>query len=691
MLLIGEFEDGLFADTDNDGVVQVFGSQDQENKFGSFGYTYNDVPSNNPSARRHLSEFWNGNGFLKAFRLKARGLVVARVDTSVGEVAFEPRICISGNSGPFALAVADVLTLTTDSGGPASSDALAAVVATAAGAASVFATITSGDTFGIRTDGGPQINVIFGAADISQAAVRTQINNTLGRTAAVDNVAEIDLLGIQAGTGGSVELIEVTAGVLAKIGHSVGVTAGTGNVADIAGVTVAEIVTIVNASAALTAIDVEADTGPNGELRLCSTVVAVTTTIEVTTTAMATACGISPLDTTLTLGDDLLGGTIAAGTRVRNVGGDEWVVMQTQDVPADELGPYVVKVRPALDDGTALGALAGTVTTLVDSSSIGALTVTNPNALTVALTEPQLDAAYVAAMAATLDEEGPAFAANLMVSARRSDTVVREGKANALKATECGLSARKFVTGDPLGTTTSQILTNVALFRSDRVFYTGKGLFVNVPNIAVRGLDGGLGFTADGTITVRPDGPLTTICAIRPPEENPGQNVDGLIDLFFKVNTFGETLTIENYKAFKAAGVAVPKLDRTTGMGFQSGVTSSLVSGRTTMARRKMADFIQDSAVPLFAPYVKLLSRESIRNKVFGLWGQFLKGLKSENSPDASRIIGFVLDDSENAGNTETSLKLGIYIIQTVVQTIPSMDDIVIQTEIGENAIISTQ
>jgi len=691
VLVVGEFEDGLFA-TEPTGVNEVFGSQDMLTKFGNFGFTYANVPSQNPAARRHVSELWNGNGFLKTFNLRAQRLMIARVDTSVGEVAFEPLICISGNSGPFALTVADDLSLTTDTGGPAVSDGLAAVVATAAGAAQAFATINSGDTFGIRIDGGPQINVIFGAADIDQATVIAKINATTGLTTAIVATADIDLLGVQAGTGGTVELIEVTAGVLAKIGHSAGSTAGTGNVANIAAVTVAEIVTIVNGSAALSAIDVVADTGPEGVLRLCNVNAAAVSTILVTTTVMATAAGLTPLDTTLTLGTDLAGGTIAAGTRVRNVGGDEWVTMQTLDIPADELGPYLVKVRPAFDDGNATGATAGTVTTLVDQSDVGSLTVTNPNALTVALTEPQMDAAYVAAMAATLDEASVAKGANYLLIARRSDTVVREGKANALKATECGLVARKYVTGDPLGTTTAQILVNVALNRSDRVFYTGKGLKVFVPNIAVLGATtGGLGFTDDGVLTMRPDGPATTICAIRPPEENPGQDVDGLIDQFFEVDTFGETLTIDNYKAFRAGGVMVPKLDQVTGMNFQSGVTSSLVSGRTTANRRKMADFIQDTSVTLFAPYVKKLNTQFRRDKLRGLWETFLATLQSEDIPQNERIVGFLVDDSINAGNTPDSLALGIFFIQTVVRTLSSMDNIVIQTEIGESAVISTQ
>jgi hypothetical protein len=60
VLLVGEFEDGLFAtDAEAKGAVQVFGADDYAAKFGSFGYTYDGVLANNPSARKHLTECWN--------------------------------------------------------------------------------------------------------------------------------------------------------------------------------------------------------------------------------------------------------------------------------------------------------------------------------------------------------------------------------------------------------------------------------------------------------------------------------------------------------------------------------------------------------------------------------------------------------------------------------------------------------
>lgn len=686
VLLVGEFEDGLFAtDTESKGAVEVFGSADYATKFGSFGYTYDGVVSCNPSARRHVGEAWNGNGFIKSYKLKASRLMCARVDTSVGSVSFDPLAYIDGGAGPFVFAVGQTLAFTTNTGS-ASSTALTGVVATKAGAAGVFTTVTSGETFGVKVDGGPQINVTFGAADITAALQIARINATLGYAMAIANAAQIDLRALQVGSGGSIELIEVTTGLLAKLGHTAGTAAGTGTFPNINSVTVAQVVAFINGIAGLTAVDLKAAVGPSNVLRFYNQLSVSAATISVAAGAMATAAGLSQIGVTVALTSHT-GGPIKAGTRVRTSGGAEWVTMQTLDVPAGALGPYVVKVRPALDNGSGVAATAGTVTTLVDPA-FGMLKVTNSGALSVALTENQLDAKYQTALDATLDMSGTAREANYLLIARRTDSVVMAGRSNALAATAQGLLARKYVTGDALGTTVSAALVNVAKFRSDRVFYTSKGMKIRIPQIQERGTAGGDGFTADGVITVRPDGPLTSICATLPPEENPGQQT-GIIDDFFEVDTFGETLSIDSYKAYKRNGISVPRRDRQSGMVFQSGDTSSLESGRRTMARRKMADMIQDTAAELFNPYVKKLNSQARRDKVRGIWEQFLGGLESKTRPEAARIAGFLVDDSINAGNTVAVLSVGVYNLDSTIKTLSSMEDIVVRTNIGESAVIS--
>lgn len=691
VLLVGEFEDGLFAvDALAKGAVQVFGSDDYVSKFGGFGYTYNGVVANNPSARKHMTECWNGNGYLKGFKLQAQALLIGRVDTSVGEVAFEVLPSILGGTGPFQLAVGQTLSVTTNTGTGATA-ALTGAVATRAGAAAAFATILTGETVGIKIDGAPQINVVFGGGDVTQAAVLARINATLGFASAVINGAQIDLRGIIKGTGGSVQLIEVTLGALAKIGHTVGTTAGVSNIAaNIDSVTLTEVIAFINGTAAITAVNGLAENA-GGRLRLLNTSSSLAATILVAAGAMATALLLSPIATTVAKGGHL-GGPIPAGTRLRASGtpGAEWVTMQSLDIPAGTTSPITAKVRPGLDDGTHASALAAAVDTVVDQPSFTAVHVNNGAALTAALTEVQLDNRYIAALNASLNEAGPGRLANFLLVARRTDTVVREGRSNAINATANGLSARKFITGDLLGTLVATSLVNVALYRSDRVFYTTKGWKVRIPQIAERGLAGGVGFTEDGVIVVRPDGPLTTICAMLPPEENPGQ-ASGLIDDFFEVASDGETLTIDTYIAWKAAGICAPKVDSDTGPEYMSGITSSLESGRTTIARRKMADFLQDTFVVIGKPFCKQLSRQSRRDKLRGRVDSFLSRLRSLQNAETQRIAAFATNDDVNAGNTDEVLASGVYFIDTRVKTLASLDEIVFRTEIGPNAVISRE
>lgn len=687
VLAVGETEDGPFAtDEEAKGAIEVFGGPDFLQKFGGLGY---GAQHERASARIHQGELWNGNLFLKLYKLKCQRLLISRVDTSVGNVSFDAQASIGTKVGPYVLAVGQTLAFTTDVGS-ASSPALTAVRATVTGASAALGTIASGDTFGIRRDGGQQINIVFGGGDTTQAAVLARINATLGTTAAVDGGSgQISLLGDIQGTAGSIQLIEVTAGVLAKLGLAAGITPGTGTFGNISAVSATELAAFISGNAGLGAVQVEAVVAGDGSVRFYNSVSAPASTILLAAGAFATAIAATPVGSAVSAVGHA-GGSIPAGTRVRTAGGLEWVTMQTLDIPAGELGPYTVKVRPSLDNGTAVGTASNTATVLVDPVDWTVLSVRNASALTAALTEDQIDARYKQALDATLNDASVSYYANYLLIARRSDYVVREGRANQRAASENGLQARIYVTGDQLGATVNQAVANVALFRSDGVFYTSKGMKVAVAEIKAVGRAGGVGFTDDGVVTVRPDGPLTTLCAMLPPEENPGQQT-GLIDDFFEVNSFGEVLNIDSYKAYKRAGIAVPRLDQVSGMVFQSGVTSSLESGREDMARRRFANFIQDSAAVLARPWSKKLNTQLRRDALRGKWEAFLSGLKSEGNQQQSRLEDFSVEDGASVGNTPAVFARGIYYIRTVVRTYNSMNDIVFLTEIGPSAVITRE
>ena len=690
VLEVGEHEDGPFAaggdstgyDPNRRGVLEVFTSADLEQKFGGFGFVRNGVPYNDPIARQSAGELWNGSGFIKLKFLKMNRLFVARVDTSVGEVTITPLAPLCGTvSGPFTgLVVGAWLSVDVDAGGAIAIDAIAATAATTT-AAGAPAGLVAGDAVTLAVDGGAPVTIAFDGTSSAIADVVNVINTAMGAVIASDSGGNLALTGQQLGSGGSISMVDVVAGTAAKLGFAGSpVTAtGTGNVANLASVTTAELAAIINGTAAfaLTTGSARVD----AQQRLC---------LSATTSLLASGAQVAELglNTTLTSVGAQGAGQVPAGTRVDD-GTTTFLTMQTLDFAANATAGQVVKVRHALDDGLGIGAGAGTVDTVQDQPDFVDIGVTNSLLITAALTTPQKDARYTEALSATLAmNRNPSKNATLMVVARRTEAVFRDARQNVLDAELAGIRGRIFIGSAPLGFTPDQALTDVAQWRTDRVFYTYPGMQVRIPEIASRGSAGGLGFTDTGIITVRADGPLTTLCAVLNPEENPGQQTEGVIDQFFELEDIGRSLEISDYKAFKAAGIAAPVIDEDEGPEFQSGVTTSLDSGRETMARRKMADFIQDSMATLAKPFQKKLNRRSNRDAVTTRFDSFLGGLQSLQALELQRIEDYAIDDEQ--GNTPERLALGIAVWLTTVRTLSSLDAIVIRTEVGPNAIIST-
>jgi hypothetical protein len=202
---------------------------------------------------------------------------------------------------------------------------------------------------------------------------------------------------------------------------------------------------------------------------------------------------------------------------------------------------------------------------------------------------------------------------------------------------------------------------------------------VTIPEILRRGASGGLGFSDSGVVTLRAAGPLASLSALLPPEENAGQQTN-LIDQFFAVEALGFALQADDYRDLKASGICAPRRDPTAGSIYQSGVTTDLNKGRSTQARRKMADFIQDTISRACVKHSKKLSTEARKDAVIADVDSFLAGLLADD-----RIDAYVLDESANSDALEGD---GIYVLITRVRTKSSMDAIEIRTEIGQSVVI---
>jgi hypothetical protein len=134
-------------------------------------------------------------------------------------------------------------------------------------------------------------------------------------------------------------------------------------------------------------------------------------------------------------------------------------------------------------------------------------------------------------------------------------------------------------------------------------------------------------------------------------------------------------------------------MDTDTGVAiFQSGVTSvnpQIYPQLTRISRRRMADFIQDSLGLLCLPFSKKLSTAARRAALVGEIKSFLEGLLNSKQPDSARIAGYSIDIT--TGNNPISLGLGMFRITINVQTLSSLDSIVLATTIGETVTIQEQ
>jgi hypothetical protein len=358
---------------------------------------------------------------------------------------------------------------------------------------------------------------------------------------------------------------------------------------------------------------------------------------------------------------------------------------------APTLGPWTVRLRHAVDDGSGLVANAGVLTQLGSPVQLVSVSAINPTPTAAAMTESQIDAAYVSAFNATLDVNNIVKQTNIIYSARQSNVTRRTARSNALTASANGMFGRIACIRPPLGTTKFTATSineepGVGAYRDQRVIYCYPGARTFIQAIASRGVSGGVGFTPDGNIDVGADGWLASIMSQLAPEENPGQDTPfaasvSSVESSPNAQGFQET----DYELFKASGICALRVDDGI-TSFQSGVTSVdplTHEGLVPIARRRMADFIQDSLALLLKPFNKKLNsaarRQVCRSSVQG----FMDALLNKTNANGQRIAGYSLSDK--AGNTPDTLAAGIYRMELRVRTLSSMDFIVLQMTAGTN------
>ncbi len=468
---------------------------------------------------------------------------------------------------------------------------------------------------------------------------------------------------------------------------------GTGNVANIDLVSQAEVDSIMEAAVAGSAVS----TTLAGNLRICNTATPLTGTIliDIASTgaaALGFTTGVTTAANNSALGDT----TIPAGTQIQDTTTSAiWITLETTTVSATQATTLALKVRPAVDDDTSPTTAIGDLTLLLDTLP-EVYAFTNATVLN-RLTAPQMDVKYLDAIQSTIDVTGVGFDINIIYSARTSERIMEKLRSNALDATASGHRARKAVVSPLIDTSrvdakaaTGTGVGNVG--REQRVFYLYPGLTTFIPEIASLGTLGGPGFTDDGVINVRSDGFYASVGSVLPPEENRGQqlsdtnygplNAISLEDRFNKAIQGGIGLTIDDYISFKASGIVAPISDRTSGLVFQSDVTSVAPTTQPSLVdakRRFFGDFIIDSLGDIATGYLKKLNTPSRRRAFINSINSFLEILKAPNQPDTSRLEDYSVKDD----TTTEQRAAGFTIIEVQVRIFASMDFIVFRTTVG--------
>lgn len=317
-------------------------------------------------------------------------------------------------------------------------------------------------------------------------------------------------------------------------------------------------------------------------------------------------------------------------------------------------------------------------------------------------------AKYVEVIAALEADADPANSVNIVMASRSARLIAKslrllvEARSSAglgmvaVVAPGLGCQTLSAATSSAGGATTDSVFgvaATDAAGRSDRVIYTWTGIRQYNPDAVGQSIETAVGSTVtDGVLDLTAAGHLCSVLSQIAPERNPGELTaitQSALATVLGQQRGAPTLTKTDYEVMKAAGICGIRIDRTSGPVFQSGITTSLVSGRTRISRRRMADFIQDSLARQGNLYVKQLLTDDVRTAILSETDAFLASLRAEATPQFQRIAAYSVDGT--SGNTPEQEAAGIYVVAVSVRLLSEIDNLVLLTSIGENVVVTVQ
>lgn len=345
---------------------------------------------------------------------------------------------------------------------------------------------------------------------------------------------------------------------------------------------------------------------------------------------------------------------------------------------------------PPATTGSSWDPLSGLFGRVMPGGS-GGLTFTAAIQKINATSNASIDALYDSAIDACHSEDLPARDINIMWSARKSSTIRAKIKSHVLAASETGvgrmgINAPELSVQD-LTTVLSDSDPGVGANRDERVIYTWPGAVTFVkPAVNFRLKTADNDTTIDGLLDETFDSYFASVLSNLAPERNPGQAAPPIPLILSAVLGYQRgvaNLGMSEYTAMRSRGIAGLRLDRNVGPVIQSGITTSLISGQTTINRRRMSDFIEDSLANRLVAFVKLPITDQFKDAVVGEAVAFLDELLSPGNPAAQRIKDYQVDDK--SGNTPELEAKGIFVLIVRVRLLATGDFIVLQAEIGQS------
>lgn len=317
-----------------------------------------------------------------------------------------------------------------------------------------------------------------------------------------------------------------------------------------------------------------------------------------------------------------------------------------------------------------------------------------------------LIAKYVEVIAALEADADPANGVNIVMASRSARLIAKSLRLLVDSRSAAGLGMVAVVapglgcqtlaaaTSSASGATTDSVFgvaATDAAGRSDRVIYTWTGVRQYNPDAVGTSIETAVGSTVtDGVLDLTAAGHLCSVLSQIAPERNPGELTaitQSALATVLGQQRGAPVLTKTDYEVMKAAGICGIRIDRTSGPVFQSGITTSLVSGRTRISRRRMADFIQDSLARQGNLYVKQLLTDDVRTAILSETDAFLASLRAEATPQFQRIAAYSVDGT--SGNTPEQEAAGIYVVAVNVRLLSEIDNLVLLTSIGENVVVT--